>query len=160
MEFRHKETKIINFIEDFGCITESQLDKLFECDKNTIRNILHTHFINKKGDIFVHKQKNINKKVIAAIDVLCEYKGRFKYFYKNFEPIYLSFLNKNNELYNIIVSEKADEKGIVKMLNNKPSGQWNCDKLILLFEDTEMIDKIETETPYLYCTYPPVDIIK
>ena len=63
MEFRDKETKIINFIEDFGCITESQLDKLFECDKNTIRNILHTHFINKKGDIFVHKQKKNNKKV-------------------------------------------------------------------------------------------------
>jgi len=61
--------------------------------------------------------------------------------------------------YNIIVSEKADEKGIVKVLNNKPSGQWNCDKLILLFEDSEMLDKIKTDIPYLYCTYPKIEII-
>lgn len=153
------ETKIINFIEDFGCITEEQLKVLFNCDKSTIRNILHAHFINKKGNVFVHKQKSINKKMLAAIDVLCEYKGRFKQFYKNFEPIYITFLSKSDELYNIIVSEKADEKGIIKMIRNKPSGSWNCDKLILLFEDTEMKDKIDTDIPYLYCTYPQVEII-
>ena len=153
------ETKIINFIEDFGCITEEQLKVLFNCDKNTIKNILHMHFVNKKGNVIVHKQKSINKKVLAAIDVLCEYKGRYKQFYKNFEPVYLSFLSKDNQLYNVIISEKADEKGIVKMLKNKPSGSWHCDKLILLFEDTGMVDKIETDLPYLYCTYPPVEII-
>lgn len=149
------ETKIINFIEDFGCITEEQLKVLFNCDKSTIRNILHAHFINKKGNVFVHKQKSINKKMLAAIDVLCEYKSRFKQFYKNFEPIYITFLSKSDE----IVSEKADEKGIIKMIRNKPSGSWNCDKLILLFEDTEMKDKIDTEIPYLYCTYPQIEII-
>lgn len=36
---------------------------------------------------------------------------------------------------------------------------FNCDKLILLFEDTEMADKIDIDIPYLYCTYPPVKII-
>lgn len=159
MELKNKETKIINFIEDFGCISEEQLKTLFDCTKSEIKNILHSHFINKKGNIFVHKQKNIDKKILAAIDVLCEYKGRFKQFYKNFEPIYITFLSKSNELYNIIVSEKADEKGIIKMIKNKPSGSWNCDKLILLFEDTEMIDKIDTDIPYLYCTYPHIQII-
>lgn len=159
MELKNKETKIINFIEDFGCISEEQLKKLFDCTKSEIKNILHSHFINKKGNIFVHKQKSIDKKILAAIDVLCEYKGRFKQFYKNFEPIYITFLSKSNELYNIIVSEKADEKGIIKMIRNKPSGSWNCDKLILLFEDTEMIDKIDTDIPYLYCTYPHIRII-
>lgn len=159
MEIKDKETKIINFIEDFGCISEEQLKILFDCSKNDIKGILHSHFINKKGNVFVHKHKNIDKKTLAAIDVICEYKGRFKQFYKNFEPIYITFLSKNNELYNIIVSEKADEKGIIKMLKNRPSGSWNCDKLILLFEDTEMIDKIETNIPYLYCTYSPIQII-
>lgn len=160
MNVKDKETKIINFIEDFGCITEKQLKILFECDKSIIKNILHTHFINHKGDVFVHKQKNIDKKVIAAIDVLCEYKGRFKQFYKNFEPIYLTFLSKDNEIYNVIVSEKADEKGIVKMLKNKPVGKWNADKLILLFEDTEIINQIETNIPYLCCTYSPVEVVE
>ncbi len=159
MNIRNTETKIINFIEDFGCIKEKQLSVLFDCDKSTIKNILHTHFINKKGDVYVHKHKTIDKKILAAIDVLCEYKGRFKQFYKNFEPIYITFLSKSNELYNIIVSEKADEKGIIKMLKNKPSGSWNCDKLIILFEDTEMVDKIEIDIPYLYCTYSPVQIV-
>lgn len=159
MELKNKETKIINFIEDFGCISEEQLKTLFDCTKSEIKNVLHSHFINKKGNIFVHKQKSIDKKILAAIDVLCEYKGRFKQFYKNFEPIYITFLSKSNELYNIIVSEKADEKGIIKMIKNKPSGSWNCDKLILLFEDAEMIDKIDTDIPYLYCTYPHIRII-
>lgn len=159
MELKNKETKIINFIEDFGCISEEQLKTLFDCTKSEIKNVLHSHFINKKGNIFVHKQKSIDKKILAAIDVLCEYKGRFKQFYKNFEPIYITFLSKSNELYNIIVSEKADEKGIIKMIRNKPSGSWNCDKLILLFEDTEMIDKIDTDIPYLYCIYPHIQVI-
>lgn len=160
MYYKDKETKIINFIEDFGCITERQLYILFECDKSTLKNILHHHFINKKDDVFVFKQKRIDKKILAAIDVLCEYKGQYKEFYRNFNPIYLTFLKKNNELYNVIITEKADEKGIIKMLKNKPSKNWKCDKLILLFEDTEMIDKIETDMPYLYCTYPPVDIVE
>ncbi len=160
MYFKDKETKIINFIEEFGCSTEEQLKKIFDCDKIMIKNITHNHFINKKGNVIVHKQKKLDKKMLAALDVLCEYKGRYKQFYRNLEPVYLTFLSKNNQLYNVIVSEKADEKGIIKMIRNKPSGSWNCDKLILLFEDTEMVDKIETDLPYLYCTYPPVEIIE
>ena len=155
-----KEEKIIKFIEDFGCCKEEQLEVLFNCDKSMLKNILHNHYINRKAGVIVHKQRNIDKKIIAAIDILCEYKGRYKYFYKNFEPVYLSFLSKDNILYNIIVSEKADEKGIVKLLKNKPKENWNCDKMILLFEDTEMIDKIDTEIPYLYCTYPEIKIIE
>ena len=40
MEIKDKETKIINFIEEFGCVTEEQLKQLFECDKIAIKNIL------------------------------------------------------------------------------------------------------------------------
>ncbi len=158
MEIKDKETKIVNFIEEFGCVTEEQLKQLFECDKIAIKNILHYHFINKKGNILVHKQKSIDNKIIAAIDVLCEYKGRYKYFYKNFEPIYISFLGKNNELYDIIVTEKADERGVIKLLKNKTN--WNADKIILLFEDTEMLNKIDINIPYLYCIYPPIKIVE
>ena len=89
---------------------------------------------------------------------MCEYKGRYKYFYKNFEPIYISFLGKNNELYDIIVTEKADERGVIKLLKNKTN--WNADKIILLFEDTEMLNKIDINIPYLYCTYPSIKIVE
>lgn len=159
MYYKDTETKIINFLEDFGCCREEQLKVLFNCDKSNIKNILHSHFINKKGDIFIHKQRNIDKKTLAAIDVLCEYKSRFKQFYKNFEPIYLSFITKDNLIYNVVVADKDDEKGIVKLLKNKPSGSWNCDKLILLFEDKEMIEEIDMDIPYLYCTYFPIEVI-
>lgn len=160
MYFKDKETKIINFIEEFGCSTEEQLKKIFDCDKIMIKNITHNHFINKKGNVIVHKQKKLDKKILAALDVLCEYKNRYKQFYRNFEPVYLTFLSKSNELYNVIVSEKADEKGIVKLINSNLIGLWNCDKAILLFEDSEMVDKIKTNIPYLYCTYPPIEIIR
>ena len=136
------------------------IKSFIDCDKNTLKTILRNHFINKKGNIIVHKQKSIDKKMLAALDVLCEYKSKYKQFYKNFEPIYISFLTKGNILYNIIVSEKADEKGIIKMLKNKPEGHWSCDKLILVFEDTEMYEHIDIDIPYLYCTYPPVEIVE
>lgn len=84
MELKNKETKTINFIEDFGCVTEEQLHILFDCDKNTLKNILHNNFINKKGNIIVHKQRNIVNKIFAVLDILCEYKGRYKQFYRNF----------------------------------------------------------------------------
>lgn len=34
MKFRNKETKLINFMEDFSGITESRLDKVFVCDSS------------------------------------------------------------------------------------------------------------------------------
>ncbi|MDO5555242.1 MAG: DUF5697 family protein [Clostridia bacterium] len=156
--YQDKELKIINFIQDFGCCTKEQLEKLFDCNNNMIKNILHNNFISKKGNIIVHKQKSIDEKVIASIDVLCEYKNRYKSFYKNFYPISLTFLSKDNLVYYIIVTEKEDEKGIIKIIKNKPAN-WSCDKLILLFKDDEMIDKIESDIPYLYCTYPGVEVL-
>lgn len=34
MKFKNKETKLINFMEDFSDITESRLDKTFACDSS------------------------------------------------------------------------------------------------------------------------------
>lgn len=157
MDIKDKETKIINFIEEFGCAKVKHLEILFEIDKPTLKNILRNHFINRKDDVIVIRNKRIDKKIIAALDVLCEYKGRYKTFYKNIEPVFISFLTKKDEMYDIIVSEKNDEEGIIKLLKNTPN--WKADKLIILFEDTNMFDKIDCNKPYLYCTYPDIKII-
>ncbi len=158
MNLDNKEIKIINFIEDFGCVKINQLETLFGLDKITLKNILRYHFINKKDDIIVFKNKTINKKMIAALDVLCKYKGRYKYFKRNFEPVYISFLSKNDETYDIIVSEKKDEEGIIKMLNKNQN--LNADKLILLFEDEQAKSRLNITKPYLYCIYPEIKVIK
>lgn len=157
MDIKDKETKTINFIEEFGCAKIKHLEILFEIDKTTLKNILRNHFINRKDDVIVIRNKRIDKKIIAALDVLCEYKGRYKTFYKNIEPVFISFLTKKDEMYDIIVSEKNDEEGIIKLLKNTPN--WKADKLIILFEDTNMFDKIDCNKPYLYCTYPDIKII-
>lgn len=157
MDIKDKETKIINFIEEFGCAKIKHLETLFEIDKTTLKNILRNHFINRKDDVIVIRNKRIDKKIIAALDVLCEYKGRYKTFYKNIEPVFISFLTKKDEMYDIIVSEKKDEEGIIKLFKNTPN--WKADKLIILFEDTNMFDKIDCNKPYLYCTYPEIKII-
>ena len=157
MNLDNKEIKIINFIEDFGCVRISQLEKLFNIDKRTLKSILKYHFINKKDDIIVFKNKTINKKMIAALEVLCKYKGRYKYFKRNFEPVYISFLSNKDEVYDIIVSEKKDEEGIIKMLNKNQN--LNADKLILLFEDELSIKKINIRKSYVYCIYPDIRIV-
>ena len=158
MNLDNKEIKIINFIEDFGCVKVSQLETLFDLDKITLKNILKNHFINKKGDTIIFKNRLIDKKMIAAIDVLCKYKGRYKYFKKDFKPIYISFLSNKDEVYSIIVSEKKDEEGIIKMLNKNEN--LNADKIIILFEDELTIGKLIKKSKYLYCLYPDIKIIK
>lgn len=157
MDINNDEIKIINFIEDFGCCKISHLETLFKINKITLKNILREHYINKKNDIIVFKNREVDKKMLAALDVLCKYKGRYKYFKRNFEPIYITFLSNKNEVYDIIVSEKKDEDGIIKMLNK--TTKWNADKMILLFEDEKSKCKIKIIKPYIYCIYPEIKIV-
>ena len=158
-DYQDKEIKILNFIQEFGCAYQEQIEKIFDCNKSMLKNILHSNLVNKKGNIFVHKQKNIDEKILASIDVLCKYKNRFKSFYKNFYPITITFLSTDNLVYYIIATDKEDEKGVVKLIKNKPLN-WSCDKIILLLKDREIIDKIKSDIPILCCTYLPVEVVE
>lgn len=153
------DLKIINFIQDFGCATLKQLQILFNRPNDNLKNILSSNVISKKNDIFVHNTATIDMKMICALEILCKYKNRFKYFHKGFEPVYITFLSKDNLLYNIIVSDKNNEQGVVKLLKIKSPMLSEADKLILLFEDENCFEKIESETPYIYCTYPEIKIV-
>lgn len=153
------DLKIINFIQDFGCATLKQLQILFNRPNDNLKNILSSNVISRKNDIFVHNTATIDMKTIYALEILCKYKNRFKYFHKGFEPVYITFLSKDNLLYNIIVSDKNNELGVVKLLRIKSPMLSEADKLILLFEDENCFEKIESETPYIYCTYPEIKIV-
>lgn len=47
MSYREKENKIINFLQDFGCATQEQLNKLFG-NNIDFRYILETGNVSKK----------------------------------------------------------------------------------------------------------------
>lgn len=158
MKYKEKENKIINFLQDFGCSSQEQLNILFG-NNIDFKYILGTGNVSKKNNIYVHNLKEIDKKMIVALDVLCKYKGRYKQFHTNFSPIYITFLTNKNILYHIIVSDKNDEKGVQKLLKNAEISIPDADKLILLFEDLEMYSRLECKKEYLYCTYPPVKIV-
>lgn len=153
------DLKIINFIQDFGCVTLKQLQILFNRPNDNLKNILSSNVISRKNDIFVHNTATVDIKMISALEILCKYKNRFKYFHKGFEPVYITFLSKDNLLYNIIVSDKNNEQGVVKLLKIKSPMLSESDKLILLFEDENCFEKVESETPYIYCTYPEIKIV-
>ncbi len=158
MNYKEKENKIINFLQDFGCSTQEQIITLFG-NNIDFRYILGTGNISKKGILYVHNLKTIDNKMLAALDVLCKYKGRYKHFHTNFDPIYITFLTNDNLLYHIIVTDKNSEKGVLKLLKNVEFSIPDADKLIILFEDLEMYSKLECKKEYLYCTYPPVKIV-
>ena len=151
--------KVINFLQDFGCARLNQLQKLFNAPEDNFRNILTGNLVNKKGDIFVYNNKVIDNSMLVALDILCKYKGRFKQFYKSYSPIYITFLSKENLVYHIIVVEEGNEKGIVKLLNSRKIVFPNADRLILAFKDEEEFENIECDIPFLYCTYPKLEII-
>lgn len=155
-----EKRKITGFIQDFGCCTLRQLQILFNKPNNNFKDIVQRNFATKKGDIIVHNKAKIDMKMIAALDVLCRYKKRLKRYHKNFYPVYITFLTTQNLLYNIIVTDKQDEKGVLKLLKNNSPLIPGADKFILLFKDKSCYDVIDCEVPYVYCIYPELRILQ
>lgn len=155
----NENLKIINFLQDFGCATISQLQILFDRPNDNFKNILTSNYISKKEDILVYNNSVINYKMLSAIDVLCQYKDRLSHFHKGFDPVYITFLTKDNTLYNIIVTDKTNEQGVLKLLKTSSPYIPEADKFIILFEDDTCFDKIECSTPYMYCIYPELKIL-
>lgn len=151
--------KVINFLQDFGCCTLRQLQILFSRKNDTFKNVLTNDIVSKKGEIFVFNDKEINMKMIYALDVLCKYKIRLKRFHKGYDPVYITFLSKDNILYNVIVTDKSNENGVLKLLKNNSPLIPEADKFILLFQDKACFENIECSTPYAYCIYPELKII-
>ena len=154
-----KKLKIINFLQDFGCATLEQLELLFFEKENNFKDILKSNIASRKGNIFVYNGREIDKKTIAALEILCKYRKRLKHYSKGFYPINISFLTNDNILYHIIVSDRNDEIGILKLLRQIPNSLPEADKYILLFEDESLFNEVECSKPYIYCTYPEIKII-
>ncbi len=151
--------KIINFIQDFGCAKIEQLQIIFNDNKNTFKSILSSNMVSKKGTIMVHNTKQINNQMLIALDILCKYKGRFINFHKGYEPVFITFITKDNIKYHIIVANEDNAKGVVKLVNSYPLSLPIADKLILAFPNKEQLENIECDIPFLYCIYPSLDIV-
>ena len=151
--------KIINFIQDFGCAKIEQLQIIFNDNKNTFKSILSSNMVSKKGTIMVHNTKQINNQMLIALDILCKYKGRFINFHKGYEPVFITFITKDNIKYHIIVANEDNAKGVVKLVNSYPLSLPIADKLILAFPNKEQLENIEYDIPFLYCIYPSLDIV-
>lgn len=155
-----EKVKIINFIQDFGCCTIKQLQILFSKPNNNFKEVLLGNFVNKKGDIFVYNKASIDMKMIYALDVLCRYKKRLKHYHKGYDPTYITFLTTDNMLYNIIVTDKTNEQGVLKLLRIKSPLIPEADRFIILFQDEICFNEVQCSTPFAYCIYPELKIIQ
>ena len=126
---------------------------------DNFKNILSNNIISKKGDIFVYNTARIDMKTIYALDILCKYKNRYRYFHRGFDPVYITFLSKENLLYNIIVTDKSNEKGILKLLKINSPAIPEADRFILLFKDDSCLNNIVCNTQFAYCVYPDMKIL-
>lgn len=153
--------KVMNFLQDFGCARLEHLQILFEDRKNNFKSILHSNMISKKDDVFVHNTRRINSKMIIALDILCKYKvrNRLNKYSLGYDPIVISFISNEHLQYHIIVADKEDEKGIVKKINSYPLSLPKADKLILAFPDREELENIDCQIPFLYTSYPELEIL-
>ena len=151
--------KVINFLQDFGCSKLEHLQILFNDKNNNFKNVLDSNLVSKKGEVFVHNTKKIDEKMLIALDILCKFKPKLSQYYTGYNPVMITFLSKDNTMYHIIVADEENKKGIVKLVNSYPLSLPRADKLILAFSDREEIDNIECEIPFLYCTYPGLEVI-
>ena len=153
-----KEIKGLNFIQDFGCARLDQLQKLFGTKNINYKSILNSNMVSKKNDIYVHNTKTIDNNMLIALDILCKFRKRCKTFETSHYPVKISFISNDNELYDIVVADEEHKKGIVKQINSNTFKFPNVDKLILAFPDDSDLYNIECDVPFLYCTYPNLDI--
>lgn len=151
--------KVINFLQDFGCAKLNQLQILYNDENNNFNNVLNGNIVSKKGDIFVHNTKKINDKMLIALDILCKYKNRFVKFYQGYEAVFITFLTKDDLMYHIIVADEENQKGVVKLINSYPLSLPKADRLILAFPNGEQLENIECEIPFLYSTYPGLEVL-
>lgn len=151
--------KVINFLQDCGCAKLNHLQVLFNDKNNNFKNVLDSNMISKKGDIFVHNTKRINDKMLIALDILCKYKPRLSNYYLGYDPVVISFLSKDNLLYHIIVADEENKRGIVKLVNSYPLSLPKADRLILAFPDGGELENIECEIPFLYTSYPELEVL-
>ena len=153
------KTKVLNFIQDFGCAKIEHLQILFNDKNNNFKNVLESNMVSKKGDIFVHNTEKIDNKILIALDILCKYKNKLSQYYLGYDPVIITFLTKDNTMYHIIVADENNKKGIVKLVNAYPLSLPKADRLILAFPDGEELENIDCDIPFLYCTYPDLVVI-
>lgn len=156
--------KVINFIQDFGCAKLEQLQIIFEDEKNSFKSILSSNIVSKKGNIFVYNNNQIDEQMLTALDILCKFKKRksnnkLVKFYKGYDPVFISFITTENLIYHIIVANENNKRGVMKQVNSYPLFIPKADKLILAFPDRREFENIECDIPFLYCTYPGLEIV-
>lgn len=151
--------KVMNFLQDFGCARLEHLQILYSDEKDNFKNILVGNMVSRKGDVFVHNTRKINNKMLVALDILCKYKDKLSKFYLGYDPVLITFLTKDNTMYHIIVSDEDNKKGIVKIVNFYPLSLPKVDKLILAFPDGGELANIECTIPFLYATYPGLEVL-
>lgn len=151
--------KVINFLQDFGCARLNQLQVLYGENNNNFNNVLTSNMVSKKGDIFVHNTRKINDKMLVALDILCKYKHKLVKFYQGYEPVFITFLTKENLLYHIIVADDDNKKGVVKIINSYPLSLPKADRLILAFHDGGELENIDCSIPFLYTSYPDLKVL-
>ena len=94
--------------------------------------------------------------MILALEALLQY--RYTRIFKGKYPVNITFIT-DKSVYNLIVTSKADEQTMIKVLNTITEN----DKVIMLFQDLDMLDyisNINKEKVILYCTYSPVKAVR
>lgn len=153
------KTKVLNFIQDFGCAKIEHLQILFNDKNNNFKNVLESNMVSKKGYIFVHNTKKIDNKILIALDILCKYKNKLSQYYLGYDPVIITFLTKDNTMYHIIVADENNKKGIVKLVNAYPLSLPKADRLILAFPDGGELENIDCDIPFLYTAYPELEVL-
>lgn len=91
--------------------------------------------------------------MLVTLDILCKYKVRLSQYYMGYEPVFITFLNKDNPIYHIIVADNDNKKCVVKLVNAYLLSIPKDDKLILAFSDNIELANIDFEITFLYATY-------
>lgn len=145
-----REKRIVSFIQEYRTVTGQQIKDFIGASDKLLDRILHTHRIQKDGDIYyIGRQPDMN--MIKAIPVLIHFKKDIEWHLRSDFPFYITFY-MHNKAFDVTVIKSGEEAMMSAAINRVR----HIERIIAVVEDINSINRLNIDTPVRYCTVDPV----
>lgn len=152
-------SEVVRCITSYHCISREQLMRIFPKITAQLDNLLtyllrqgRIHHDPEGADIFFDKpEMEVDRDMLSAICVLCDFVERSEYHSVGEYPVKLLFF-ADGELYEVVAVPHGKETLINCMLAEKDEGS----KRLVIVDDIEQSDEIDIPNTAAFCT---VDLV-
>ena len=150
-DFNNKAEKVLDFIDTYGVVRYTHLEKCFPGSKKAISYLIKNRRLYKTADdIYISADQNLrpDKCLIAAIGVLSDVFDKVKAHARATSPAQVSFTTKNDDYYEIIYVGHGAEAMTVAFFETqftamqRSSDYADTTKRMVIVEDKSQMERL------------------